>query len=128
MSLTLPNRVSLWNEKHLSELRISYDDEPTELSDFMALLKEGSEKKDPFTNQLLPNIVRLINCTNKYWKFSFDFDIKRTGGKRDTEELRKSRKQHLERGISSAKECLGNLQKEDLEEFKKLGNPADAKG
>lgn len=128
MSLTLPNRVSLWNEKHLSKLRISYDDEPTELSDFMALLKEGSEKKDPFTNQLLPNIVRLINCTNKYWKFSFDFDIKRTGGKRDTEELRKSRKQHLERGISSAKKCLGNLQKEDLEEFKKLGNPADAKG
>lgn len=45
MSLTLPNRVSIWNEKHLSELRISYDDEPTELSDFMALLKEGSEKK-----------------------------------------------------------------------------------
>lgn len=127
MSLPFPKKASGWKDKHLSELKISYDDESTNLSDFMALLKRGTAQTDLFTNELPATIVRLIDCTKKYWNFSFDFDIRRTGGKRNTDELRAIRENDIENGITNAEQCMKNLQKEDLAEFKELRNLNDHK-
>lgn len=127
MSLPFPKKASGWKDKHLSELKISYDDESTNLSDFMALLKRGTAQTDLFTNELPATIVRLIDCTKKYWNFSFDFDIRRTGGKRNTDELRAIRKNDIKNGITNAEQCMENLQKEDLAEFQELRNSNDHK-
>lgn len=113
----LPNTASSWMFKHLDQLNIVYDYKPTELSDFMTLLKKRHGQRPLDNSNLSDKQKRLLDYTKTDWKLSFDFDIKRTGGKRKPQDVQAQQKRKIDAGIKEAEDFMNELLNENLEVF-----------
>lgn len=121
----LPKSASGWMFKDLDQLKIVYNDAPTELSDFMSMLKKRDDQPKLANINLSEEQTRLLDITKTYWKLSFDFDIRRTGGKRKTQMVKDEQRRKLDAGIKEAKDFMKELRDENLEVFSELKRSRD---
>lgn len=121
----LPKSASYWMFKDLDQLKIVYDNDPTELSDFMSMLKNRHDQPKLANINLSEEQKRLLDITKTYWKLSFDFDIRRTGGKRKTQMVKDEQSRKIDAGIKEAKDFMKELRDENLEVFSELKRSRD---
>lgn len=119
-AFSLPKTASGWMFKHLDQLNIIYQSNPMELSDFMSLLKDRHDQPKLADINLSEEQKCLLDYTKNYWTLSFDFDIKRTGGRRRTQEVRDEQRRNINKGIREAEDFMTALRNETLEVFYEL--------
>lgn len=121
----LPKSASGLMYSHLHQLNILYDDFPMELPLFMSMLK--NDQTELININLSGEHRCLLEYTKKYWTLSFDFDIRRTGGKRKTQRVTDEQKEKIVAGKEEANNFMKLLRDENLEVFSVLKTSTDFK-
>lgn len=112
----LPEQSSEWTTGDLSKLNVYYDDRAKSISEFMTILSVRSNRAE-LKNDLPEECKckRLIGYTNDFFNFEFDFDIRRTGGKKNTLGLDGERQKKIKDGIDNAEELRRRLEEKETE-------------
>lgn len=112
----LPEQSSEWTTGDLSKLNVYYDDRAKSISEFMTILSVRSNRSE-LKNDLPEECKckRLIGYTNDFFNFEFDFDIRRTGGKKNTLGLDGERQKKIKDGIDNAEELRRRLEEKETE-------------
>lgn len=104
--MTFKTNASKWSYSDLQSVGVSYNKDETDLSDFMAMLKIGSNRT-PLSSLPLPKEYKHVICiTKKNWKFEFDFDTR----KFKDEDVKTK---FLEQGKQPADRLLTKLQRQE---------------
>lgn len=119
------SRTSGWMFKDLGQLNISYGEHPMDLKEFMDLLKVRIDQPELNNINVPEKHQSLLNYTRAYWKLSFDFDIRRSGGKRKTEQFMGEQKRKITEGIEEANAFMDKLRNDELPVFSKLKTSND---
>lgn len=116
---SVPEQSSKWTTGALAKRNIYYDDDATSISDFMSILKDKSNQS-VLTDDLPKDCKPLLDYTKTFFgSFSFDFDIRRTDGKRNTPQMGEERQQKINHGITEAETLRKDLELENLNVFQK---------
>lgn len=117
--------TSGWMFKDLGKLNIIYGEYPMDLKKFMALLKVRIDQPELNNINVPEKHQSLLNYTTAYWKLSFDFDIRRSGGKRKTEQFMDEQKGKITEGIEEANAFMDKLRNDELPVFSELKTSND---
>lgn len=93
----------------------------------MSLLKESYDQPELINTNLSEEHRCWLDYTKKYWTLSFDFDLRRTGGKRKTQRVMDEQKEKIVAGKAEANAFMKQLQDENLEVFSELKRSSDFK-
>lgn len=117
--------TSGWMFKDLGQLNIIYGEYPMDLKKFMALLKVRIDQPELNNINVPEKHQSLLNYTTAYWKLSFDFDVRRSGGKRKTEQFMDEQKGTITEGIEEANAFIDKLRNDELPVFSELKTSND---